>query len=259
MSSSSVASLHPILLHGVRADVLAQLGPISVVVARAHGKLMRVYDRTDLDSLGLDPATVYERATTNLEARYRDGSIRVRRGRSPRGTPLVMFEHPTLGASSLLLPELEPIVRSLLRSSGPLAAALIRRDLLVVYVDDGAAREVERWLDDTTPPTSEMTVVRLAELSLRTMEMEIPVEWEEPEEEPEEELLTALDEPMTEREPPPGRSSHVELHEPATRRAPWLRDSDVELHDTITEVRAISPFRNLAPRRAQRLSLNPRG
>ena len=85
MSSPSIASLYPILLHGIRADVLVQLGPISVVVARAHGKLMRVYDRTDLDSLGLDAATVYERATKNLEARHSDGSIRVRRGRSPRG------------------------------------------------------------------------------------------------------------------------------------------------------------------------------
>lgn len=233
MSSPSIASLYPILLHGIRADVLVQLGPISVVVARAHGKLMRVYDRTDLDSLGLDAASVYERATKNLEARHSDGSIRVRRGRSPRGVPLVMFEHPTLGASSLLLPELEPIVRSLLRSSDPLAAALIRRDLLVVYADDGdrgSAGEVERWLESTTPKESEMTIVRLSELALTAGEVEIPIEWEEP---------------KTLRCPEPRESQVVNVFD--------------ELHDTITDVRLVSPFRNLAARHGQRLSLHPWG
>ena len=231
MSSSSIASLYPILLHGIRADVLVQLGPISVVVARAHGRLMRVYDRTDLDSLGLDAASVYERATKNLEARHGDGSIRVRRGRSPRGVPLVMFEHPTLGASSLLLPELEPIVRGLIRSNDPLAAALIRRDLLVVYEDDrvGSASEVERWLESMTPKESELTIVRLSELAPKTEEVEIPIDWEEP---------------RTVRYPEPRESQVVDVFD--------------ELHDTITDVRPVSPFRNLAGRHAQRLSLHPR-
>ncbi len=228
MSSSSIASLYPILLHGVRADVLVQLGPVSVVVARAHGKLMRVYDRTDLDSLGLEPASVFERATKNLEARYRDGSIRARRGRSPSGASLVLFEHPTLGVSSLLLPELEPVVRSLLGSGGALAAALIRRDLLVVYEDDGdrgSAKDVESWLESMTPKGNELTLVRLADLTRKTTECEVPVEWEEP----------------------------------TTARAPSPRESQVELQETVTDVRKVSPFRNVAARQAARLSLHPIG